>query len=151
MHKVIISDTSCLIVLEKIGELSLLKNLYKTVLTTIEVSEEFGNPLPEWVEVKQVKDKNCGRVLSTIVDKGEASAIALALETQHSILIIDDFKGRKLAEQLGLPITGTLGVILKAKESKIILSIRPIIKKLKTTNFRISQELEKELLKLAKE
>ena len=99
MHKIIIADTSCLIVLEKIGELEVLKNLYTIVITTKEVSEEFGNSFPEWIEIKQVKDKNYNKILATIVDKGEASAIALALETKHSVLIIDDLKGRKLAEQ----------------------------------------------------
>ena len=49
------------------------------------------------------------------MDAGEASAIALASELQPSLLIIDDLKGRKLAEQLHLTYTGTLGICLKAR------------------------------------
>jgi len=49
------------------------------------------------------------------LDKGEASAIALALEIQDSTLILDDFKARKVAEKLGLKITGTLGLMILPK------------------------------------
>ena len=50
MHKIIISDTSCLIILSKIGELDLLQKLYKTIVTTLEIAEEFGEELPNWIE-----------------------------------------------------------------------------------------------------
>lgn len=76
------------------------------------------------------------------VDKGEASAIALALETSECTIIIDDWKARKLAEHLGLNVTGTIGIIIKAKNSNLITSIKPYLEKIKATNFRISEELE---------
>jgi predicted nucleic acid-binding protein len=50
------------------------------------------------------------------IDSGEASAILLALEIHGSILIIDDLKGRKVASQMSLKYSGTLGLILKAKQ-----------------------------------
>lgn len=80
MHKTIISDTSCLIVLSKIGELSLLQQLYETITTTLEIAIEFGEPLPEWVEIREVSDKKKQTLLSLQIDKGESSALALALE-----------------------------------------------------------------------
>jgi predicted nucleic acid-binding protein len=46
MPKIVISDTSCLVVLEKINELEILKNIYSEVVTTPEVSSEFKSPLP---------------------------------------------------------------------------------------------------------
>ena len=58
MHKAIISDTSCLILLEKIGELEILNKLYGTIITTAEVASEFGQTLPSWIELKQPSDKN---------------------------------------------------------------------------------------------
>ncbi|GMR24929.1 MAG: hypothetical protein BMS9Abin39_0200 [Ignavibacteria bacterium] len=69
----------------------------------------------------------------------------------NPVLIIDDLKGRKLAKKLKLNITGTLGVILKAKEKGIIKSTKGVFEKLKQSNFRISEKVETELLKLSGE
>lgn len=85
------------------------------------------------------------------IDKGESSAIALALEIPESTLIIDDYKARRIAENLHLAYTGTIGVIIKAKLLGIIPSIRPIIEKIKQTNFRISLEIEINALREAGE
>ena len=85
------------------------------------------------------------------INKGEASAIALALEIHDNIVILDDWKARKIAERLGISITGTLGVIIKAKNTGIIASIKPFLDKVRETNFRISEELEQIALKEANE
>ena len=151
MPKVIISDTSCLIILTKIGEIDLLRHLYKTVTITQEISLEYGENLPEWFEVQQVKDHYRQQLLEMQIDKGEASAIALALETSDNIVILDDWKARKVAERLGISVTGTLGVIIKAKNTGIIPSIKPYLDKIRDTNFRISEELEQIALKEANE
>lgn len=151
MHKTIISDTICLILLEKIGELHLLHKLFGTITTTNEVAEEFGMPLPSWIELKQPVDKNYQSIIGLSVDKGEASAIALALELTDCLLIIDDIKGRKLAQQLGLPIIGTMGVVVDAKLAGIIPSVKPILDKIKATNFRITDQLEQLILTRAGE
>ena len=74
--------------------------------------------------------------------KGESSAIALALEINDSTVILDDYKARKVAEKLGLNITGTIGVIVKAKINGIIPSIKLLLKKIKQTDFRLSTEIE---------
>jgi len=151
MHKVIISDTSCLILLSKINELGLLKEVYGQIVTTTEIATEFGETLPIWVEILSVKDKLRQQILEMQIDKGESSAIALALEMNYSLIILDDLKARKVAGQLGLKFTGTLGVIIKAKLSGKIHSIKPLLFKIKQTNFRISSELENEALKEAGE
>jgi predicted nucleic acid-binding protein len=85
------------------------------------------------------------------IDKGESSAIALALETQNCTLILDDYKARKIAEQLGITFTGTIGVIIKAKLKEIIPSIKPLLEKIKQTNFRLSEDIELQALKEANE
>ena len=64
---------------------------------------------------------------------------------------IDDHRARRLAEKLELPYTGTLGVIIKAKLKGIILSIKPVLAKIKQTDFRITAELERQALKEANE
>lgn len=142
MHRIIISDTSCFILLSKIGEMDLLNCVYGQITTTEEIAAEFGEKLPDWVEVLSVKDKLRQQLLEMQIDKGESSAIALALENEASTLIIDDFKARKIAEQLGLLFTGTIGVIIRAKLLGKIPSIKPLLEKIKQTDFRISSEIE---------
>lgn len=151
MRKTIISDTSCLILLDKIGELELLHKLFGNITTTTEVAAEFGQPLPSWFEIKDPIDKNYQTIIETSVDKGEASAIALAIELDNCLLIIDDLKGRRFAHQLGLTIIGTIGVIVDAKLTGIINSIKPILAKIKATDFRITEQLESLILKRAGE
>lgn len=74
MPKTVISDTSTLILLSKINELSLLQKVYGELFTTPEIIEEFGEKLPKWVKVQSVKDKKYQFFLETQVDYGEASA-----------------------------------------------------------------------------
>jgi predicted nucleic acid-binding protein len=151
MPKTIISDTSCFIILTNIGELELLHQVYGKVITTPDIVLEYGGTLPEWVEIASVIDKYKQRLLEMQIDKGESSAIALALEIQDSTIILDDYKARKIAEQLGLSYTGTIGVIIKAKLNGIIPSIKPLLNKIKQTNFRLSVDIELQALKEAAE
>lgn len=151
MPDVVISDTSCLIILSNIQELDLLKDVYKNVITTPDIANEFGELLPGWVTIKSPIDRKRQQILERQIDKGEASAIALALETPGSVLILDDLQARILAEKLGISITGTLGVIIKAKLNGIIPSVKPLLAKIKQTNFRISSALEEIVLKEAGE
>ena len=151
MHKIIISDTSCFIILTNIGELELLHKVYGQIVTTLDIATEYGQTLPEWVEIAPVKDKYRQQILEMQIDRGESSAIALALETPGSTIILDDYKARKIAEQLGLTFTGTVGVIIKAKLKGIIPSIKPILEKIKQTDFRLSAEIELQALKEAGE
>ncbi|MDR0790294.1 MAG: hypothetical protein LBO06_05830 [Bacteroidales bacterium] len=69
MNRTIISDTSCFIVLSKIGRLDLLHQLFGTITTTPEIAEEFGEPLPDWVEIVAVKDIQKLKLFETQVDK----------------------------------------------------------------------------------
>jgi predicted nucleic acid-binding protein len=148
----IISNTSCLIILDNINTLTILQKLYQNIYLTEEVAQEYGKPLEKWMNVVMVKDKNYLRILNTSVDLGEASTIALALQmSEDNIMILDDLKARKLAKQLQLKITGLLGILLKAKQQRIIGSVAEILTQLKNVNFRISEKLEKEVLKLAGE
>ena len=151
MPKTIISDTSCFIILTNIGELELLHKVYGEIITTIDIATEFGEVLPEWVEIVSVEDRYSQQLLEMQIDKGESSAIALALENPNSTIILDDYKARKIAAKLGLIVTGTIGVIIKAKLKGIIPSIKPLLEKIKLTDFRLSEDIEIEALKEAKE
>lgn len=151
MPKVIISDTSTLILFQKIKQLEILHLVYGELITTPEIEDEFGDELPNWIQVKPVTDRKYQDFIATQVDIGEASAIALAQEFKEVLLLIDDLKARKLATQLDLKITGALGILHKAKQLGIIKKIKPFIDKILETNFRISDKIIDELLDLNNE
>lgn len=146
MQRVIIADTSCLILLDKIGELQVLRKLFGKIAITKEIVEEFGGELPEWFEIGYPANTTYQKILEASLDKGEASAIAFALEQINCLLIIDDLKGRKFAEQFGLKITGTLGILIDAKLSGHLESVKAVLQKIKATNFRLTEELERRTL-----
>ncbi len=150
-YEIIISDTSCLILLFKIGELSLLNKLSEKVYITPIIKNEFDKKLPEWIHVKSPKNKLYQEILQMAIDPIEASAIALALELENSVLIIDDLKGRKIADKLKLKFSGTFGLLLKARQAGVINSVKPILKKIKKTDFRFSDDLFEFILKQAGE
>lgn len=141
MQRVIVSDTTCLILLHKVGELNLLQKLFHEIFTTQIVADEFGGELPDWINIQNPIDRKNQMILETSLDKGEASAIALALEKENSLLIIDELKGRKFAKRLGLTITGTLGILAQAKKSGYIQLLKPLLDKVKETDFRLNHQL----------
>ncbi|MBI3193261.1 MAG: DUF3368 domain-containing protein [Ignavibacteriae bacterium] len=73
------------------------------------------------------------------------------METPDSTIILDDYKARMMAEQLGLDVTGTIGVFIKAKLRGIIISIKPYLEMLRRTGFRYYTDIEHEALKQAGE
>ena len=146
MNIIVISDTSCLIALDRISRLDLLQELFQQIITTQVVQEEFGKELPEWIQIAEVQNQDKIQELEAVLDKGEASAIALALETEKSQLIIDEKKGRKVAQNLKIDIIGTLKVIQMAKQKGIIQSARPVIEDLQKAGFRFSQKIVNILL-----
>ncbi len=146
MQKTIIADTSCLILLENIGELKILHLLFGEIIITSTIAKEFGEKLPKWIKIVDPENKTYQNLLLTTVDKGEASAIALAVEQKDCLLILDDQKARKLALKLSLNYTGTLALLVNAKLNGHIKSIRPILNKIRKTNFRLTPELEKKIL-----
>ncbi len=151
MPKTVISDTSTLILFHKIEEFNLLQKVYGKLFTTPEIAKEFGEELPDWIEIQSASDKKYQDFLFTQVDYGEASAIALASEFDDVLLLLDDLKARKLALRLKFKITGTLGVIHRAKQMKIIDKVKPLIDKLMLTDFRVADNIVEEILKLNNE
>ena len=146
MSELVIADTSCLIVLSKIGRLHLLKDIFSKISITKEVYQEFSDALPEWIQVEEIKDSERQRILELDLDKGEASSIALGLEHEESLLLIDEKKGRRIAKDLGLKVTGTLGVLIQAKINGQLDSLIDEIDKLKKVEFRMSEGLVQKIL-----
>jgi len=151
MSNVVISDTSCFIAFDRIRQLEILRLTFSSVITTPSVQEEFGKTLPSWVILRDARNQTKKIELEAILDKGEASAIALALEIKNSVLIIDEKKGRKLAQHMDLEVIGSLKVLLIAKQKGIINTIYPLLQELEKHNFRFSKALVEQALVEANE
>jgi len=142
-----ISNTSCLIILSNINCLDILQKLYSKIYISSEVAYEFGEDLPQWIEIIEVKNSNYTKILNQTVDLGEASTIALHLEIDNSVMILDDKKARNLAQRMELKFTGTLGVIIKAYQTGLIDNLEDIIKQFDEKGFRIPPNILAELHK----
>lgn len=146
-----ISNTSPLIALDNIGLLALLEGVYGRVLIAEEVRNEFGSALPGWIEVAPVQNRNLIRALQLSIDLGESATLALAMERLDARVILDDLKGRKVAQRLGVPYTGLVGVAIKGKRMGVIDSVGSVLTRLKQAGFRLSTAMEQEALRLAGE
>jgi len=142
-YDIIIADTSFLISLSKIGEIELLRKLFNKVSITSTIAMEFHSELPIWIEVIDNQSDKKIKLLEQDLDKGESSAIALALELDNPLLIIDDLKARKLSKKLQINFIGTIAVLIKSIELGFIKDKRKLIEKIRSTNFHFSDELLK--------
>lgn len=148
---VIVSDTSCLIFLNKIEKLPLLKEMFGEVFITDIVFEEYGEALPDYIKIKRVNDKSKFKFIEENLGKGELSAIALSLENSGSILILDDRKARGFAKRLGITVIGVLGLLLVAKEEKRIEEVKPCLTKLRESGMWVTDKLFEDTLRKADE
>lgn len=151
MPNAVISDASCLIILAEIGSTSLLKAVFGSIVTIPEIAAEVGFDLPDWIEILSPTDLRILESMPSSIDHGEATAIALALENVGSTLIIDDLSARNYAIRLGIHVTGTIGVLIKAKLDGHIASIKPHVEMIRKTNFRFSETVEQNAYLLAGE
>ena len=142
-------DCACLIGLERIGRLDLIPALLDPIFIPPAVAEEFGSQ-PPWVTIQAAQDSGMVAALRLIVDAGEAEAITLAHEMSLRI-ILDDRKAREAAQRLGVPVTGTVGLLLKAKRNGLVPVVRPLLDALNAHQFRIAENLYVEALRLAGE
>jgi hypothetical protein len=156
----VVSNSTPLIALAKIQKLDLLKHFFGTVSIPQEVYDEVvtrGGPLygadevsrASWIRVVSVENRTAVDALSLTLDRGEAEAIALAREID-ALLIIDDRDGRDAAKSLGIPITGTIGILLLAAEEKTI-SFKDELDALVAAGFRLSEREYRRILDLAGE
>jgi predicted nucleic acid-binding protein len=136
---IVVSDTSPITNLAAVNQLTLLHQLYGTIIIPQAVYDEMaslgyalrGYAVPgtieimtlSWIETRPVTQQNQVNQLLNKLDRGESEGIILALELGADILILDERKGRKVAQSLGLNITGILGVLLEAKQKELGSSV----------------------------
>ncbi|MFZ0311921.1 MAG: DUF3368 domain-containing protein [Candidatus Korobacteraceae bacterium] len=153
---IVVSDTSSILNLARIGRLELLPELYRQVLIPSAVSAELAafdmNPVfdcayTSWLQVANPGDQNLVRRLRDELDFGEAEAIALAVERRATLLLMDEKHGREVAERLGISVTGLIGVLADAKAARLIESVKPVLDELITkARFWIGPNLYREVL-----
>jgi len=155
---IVVSDTSPIIGLAAVGYLDLLRELYGTVLLPTAVLEELTAAEPpapalrevqtaDWLRVLGVREPALTAALELELDRGEAEAIALAVEHEADLLLLDERKARVVARRLGRPVIGVLGVLVEAKRRQLLPAVRPVLDELLTrAGFRISESLRARVL-----
>jgi predicted nucleic acid-binding protein len=157
---IVVCDSSPLFALAICDKLYLLDKLYDKILLPVTVFREstvIGKPNAEMIrgwgqdKVVEVTDKKLFQAVHFALDAGEAEAITLYQEKSADALLIDEQKGRKIAEYYNINIIGTLGILLKAKREGILAEITPSIRLLRKSKIRISDELYDSILEMAGE
>ena len=104
-----------------------------------------------WLHVQSVAQPATSHSLLSRLDPGEGEAIALALQLNAVRLLIDERRGRRVAQGLGLGVIGTLGVVLLAKQLRLIPLAGPLFDELLATGFFASDMLIATMLRDADE
>jgi hypothetical protein len=137
MAEQIVINTSPLIALSRIDVLEVIRKLPFEFVCPSAVREELdtgvlhGYPalVTSWIQVLPLSSVE-NPIARVTLDRGEAAVIQLALERKIKRVCIDDWKGRRVALAVGLEITGTLGLLTKAKLLGLIPAVRPCIEQL---------------------
>jgi len=160
---IVVSNTSPLTNLAAIGQFDLLHKLYDEIHIAQAVWEELnarGQRWPgrdevasaDWIERHTVQNKTLVIALQRDLDAGEAESIALALELEADLVLLDEREGRHAAQRMGLRVVGVAGVLLEAKASNAVSAIRPLLDGLRqTAGFYLSDSLYQYTLTLAGE
>jgi predicted nucleic acid-binding protein len=156
----IVSNTTPILTLLTISKLELLQQIYGKIIIPKGVYEEIeqGKEKPfytdlckfEWITIKSIKDREPIRYLRDL-DKGEAEVIVLANELKADLVIIDERLGREFADYFNLKVTGTIGVLLKAKELGFIEKIKPLINQMIDCGIWLNKKLIDKILNIANE
>lgn len=157
---VVVADTSVLQYLFQVGLFDLLQGLFGTVQVPDAVRDElrigralgFDVPDPDgysWMTVRAVTQ--APTLDPYDLGAGELAALSLALEISDSLVLLDDAAARMAAKDLALSTTGTLGILLLAKEQGLIAEVSPVLVDLERHGFRVTDLVRRRVLQLAGE
>ena len=155
---IIVSNSSPIIALALINRIELLQRVYQQVLIPPAVYEEVAgasNDVPgattirrgAWLEIRPLAHTP----LPLNLDPGETEAIHLAAELQADLLLMDERRGRRVAQRMGIPVSGTLATLVTAKQLGYINLVRPLLDELGQNGFRYSRVLLDHTLSIAGE
>lgn len=161
MHETVIVNTSPLFYLHKLGCIYIFEKLYRNIVIPQAVVNELkegktvGEDVPaiedySWITVKNVIVPAFIKIIPDL-GNGEAEVLALGCQENKPLLVIDDALARRIAKLQEFKLTGTAGVLVKAKKTGHITQIKPLMDKLKEVGFYLKDELILEILKNASE
>ena len=156
----VVSNTTPLLGLSFIGRIDLLQRLFGEIIIPAAVYDEIvvqgANRIGSdevtkgigsgWIHVENVAPSAMLSMLKVDLDKGEAEAMELAIARQADLLLIDERRARAKAQILKLNVTGTIGVLLLAREKDLEIDLPLMLEKLKVQGFRIGDSLIKRIL-----
>ena len=154
---ILIADSSALIALAVVDKLDILETLFGEVYVPRAVYDEVSHQSKGESEKlalyckDKVLDITSKVNLNITLGSGESEAIILYKEKCADFLLCDDKKAKKFARNFGVKVVGSLGVLLKAKEEKLIVEINPLIEKLKLSQIFIDDKTFELILKMAGE
>lgn len=155
-----VTNAGPLIALARIEQLALLPALYETVVMPPAVRDEVlgenragRDVLREaaWLRTRPVSDRTAVALLRERLDAGESEALVLALQIEAEVVLMDEARGRRIAAARDLPLTGTLGTLLLAKERGLISQVAPHLTRLVENGFHVSDALHAHVLQRAGE
>lgn len=157
MRKVIVNSTP-LIALCHVDSLDILKKLYgeitipQAVYNEISVKKDSAckyqvDSSLDWIHIENIKNEMAKEMFKTQLHEGEVEVMILAKEKEADVIIIDDKNAKKHAKYLKLPVTGTLGVLIKAKKEGYIDKLKPILDGMLQNNIYLSDSLVRRCLK----
>ncbi len=148
-----VSDTTAITTLLKVGRVDLLAELFGQVIIPAAVQQELQRhhgALPACCTMQPVADSKRLRRLLAHADPGEAEAICLAVETHADLLLVDDKKGRRLAEMEGVRCLGLPALVLAAWQQQLIPSVPGFLDLMEQRgNYCLSARAKAELVRLA--
>jgi hypothetical protein len=155
---VVLSNSTPLIYLAKLGELNLLKNLFAEVIVADKVFDEVvvqgaGKPgsdevkNADWIKRQSVSDQAAVQKLRSdeLLDAGESETLVLAQELNADLALIDDRKARKVAVKMKVKRIGTIAIILMAHKQGLIQDLPAVLKKARQKAFRINERVFKRI------
>lgn len=154
---IVVSDTTAISSLYRIGKLDLLQLLFHEIILPNAVFEEltaletFGYDIAviknaDWIQVKHATNQALIFKLSEILDLGESEAIALAQEIGADLLLIDEKRGRLKANELGIATVGLIGIITRLKKAGHIEAIKPILDELRSSGCWIQESFYQKIV-----
>lgn len=151
MRKVIVNSTP-LIALCHVNQLEVLKSIYGEVTIPQAVYNEISakqdsickkqvDAALSWIHVESIQNEMAKTMYKIQLHEGEVEVMILAKETEADLVIIDDSNAKKHARYLDLTVTGTLGVLIKAKNDGYISELKPLLKEMVTKNIYLSDKV----------
>ena len=161
MRRVVVNSTP-LLVLGNIGRLDILQKLYEQIVIPEAVFREVTEKddaasrailaAKDWIQVQAIRDSSVYSLYRARLHAGEVETMILAQqEPIADVVVLDDNAARQTAQFLGLNVTGTIGILVKAKQNGIIQNVKPLLNEIMQNGFYISERVLHMILETAGE